>query len=374
MKKFKAGTYILHKGYKPFVPSFINEDIDWKLDELSGLLQDAGLWIGKLNSYADLIPDIDFFIKMYATKEATNSNRIEGTRTTFEDAISPVEQVKPELRDDWHEVQNYIQAINYSVEKLNELPISMRLLKEVHKILLQGVRGEHKTPGEIRKTQNWIGGSSLKDAFFIPTEPNLLPEILSDIEKFLHNEYLQVPELIRAGIAHYQFETIHPFLDGNGRTGRLLIILYLISTGLLNKPVLYISDFFERNRMSYYDSLSMVKQNDNITQWLKFFLNGVIETSKNSIKTFDEIIKLKKDVENKLTKIGKKAANGQRLLELLYSKPKVNAKLVSEELGVTPATTNGILKSFVEVGILQEKTGFNRNRFYVFEDYIKIFR
>ena len=373
MKEFKAGTYILHKGYKPFVPSFINEDIDWKLEELSSLLQDASLWLGKLNSYADLIPDIDFFIKMYATKEATNSNRIEGTRTTFEDAISPVEQVKPELRDDWHEVQNYIQAINYSVEKLNELPISMRLLKEAHKILLQGVRGEHKTPGEIRKTQNWIGGSSLQDAFFIPPEPNLLPVLLSDIEKFLHNEYLQVPELIRVGIAHYQFETVHPFLDGNGRTGRLLIILYLISEGLLNKPVLYISDFFERNRMSYYDSLSMVKQNDNITQWLKFFLNGVIETSKNSIKTFDEIIKLKKDVENKLTKIGKKAANGQRLLELLYSKPKVNSKLVSEELGVTPATANGVLKVFVEVGILQEKTGFNRNRFYIFEDYIKIF-
>ena len=374
MIEYKAGTYILHKGYKPFVPSFINEDINWKLEELSNLLQDASLWLGKLNSYADLIPDIDFFIKMYATKEATNSNRIEGTRTTFEDAISPVEQVKPELRDDWHEVQNYIQAINYSVEKLNELPLSMRLLKEAHKILLQGVRGEHKTPGEIRKTQNWIGGSSLQDAFFIPPEPNLLPDLLSDIEKFLHNEYIQVPELIRAGIAHYQFETIHPFLDGNGRTGRLLIILYLISTGLLNKPVLYISDFFEKNRMSYYDSLSMVKQNDNITQWLKFFLTGVIETSKNSIKTFDEIIKLKKDVENKLTKIGKKATNGQRLLELLYSKPKVNSKLVSEELRITPATANGILKAFVEVGILQEKTGFNRNRFYEFEEYIRIFR
>ena len=374
MKEYKAGTYILHKGYKPFVPSFINEDIDWKLEELSNLLQDASLWLGKLNSYADLIPDIDFFIKMYATKEATNSNRIEGTRTTFEDAISPVEQVKPELRDDWHEVQNYIHAINYSTEMLNELPLSIRLLKEAHKILLQGVRGAHKTPGEIRKTQNWIGGSSLQDAFFIPPEPNLLPNLLSDIEKFLHNEYIQVPELIRAGIAHYQFETIHPFLDGNGRTGRLLIILYLISTGLLNKPVLYISDFFEKNRMSYYDSLSMVKQNDNITQWLKFFLTGVIETSKNSIKTFDEIIKLKKNVENKLTKIGKKATNGQRLLELLYSKPKVNSKLVSEGLEITPATANGLLKAFVEIGILQEKTGFNRNRFYEFEEYIKIFR
>lgn len=374
MKSYKSGKYIMHKGYKPFLPSFINDDIDWNLDELAPLLQDASLWLGKLNSYADLIPDINFFIKMYATKEATNSNRIEGTRTTFDDAITPVEQIKPEFRDDWHEVQNYIEAINYSIEKLNELPISMRLLKEAHKILLQGVRGEHKTPGEIRKTQNWIGGSSLQDAFFIPPEPNMLADLLTDIEMFLHNENLQVPELIRAGIVHYQFETIHPFLDGNGRTGRLLIILYLISVGLLNKPVLYISDFFERNRMSYYDSLSLVKQTDNITQWLKFFLSGVVETSKNSIKTFEAIIKLQKDIEKKLTQIGKKAANGQRLLELLYSNPKVNSKLVSDNLDVSTATANGLLKAFVEVGILEEKTGFNRNRFYVFEEYIKIFR
>ena len=374
MKEYKSGTYHLYKGYKPFNPSLINDDIDWKLDELAPLLQDASLWLGKLNSYADLIPNIEFFIKMYATKEATNSNRIEGTRTTFDDAISPVEQIKPEFRDDWHEVQNYIQAINYSIERLNELPISMRLIKETHKILLQGVRGEHKTPGEIRKTQNWIGGSSLQDAFFIPPEPNMLPDLLTDIEKFLHNESLQVPEIIRAGIVHYQFETIHPFLDGNGRTGRLLIILYLISTGLLNKPVLYISDFFERNRISYYDSLSMVKQTNNITQWLKFFLSGVIETSKNSIKTFEEIIKLKKEVKSKLEKIGKKATNGQKLLELLYSTPKVNSKIVCKNLGITPATANGLLKAFVEIGLLEEKTGFNRNRYYVFEDYIKIFR
>lgn len=374
MKEYKAGTYILCKGYKPFNPSFINDNIDWSLDELAPLLQDASLWLGKLNSYADLIPNIEFFIKMYATKEATNSNRIEGTRTTFEDAITPVEQIKPELRDDWHEVQNYIQAINYSIDRLKELPISMRLIKEVHKILLQGVRGEHKTPGEIRKTQNWIGGSSLKDAFFIPPEPNMLPDLLTDVEKFLHNENLQVPEIIKAGIVHYQFETIHPFLDGNGRTGRLLIILYLISTGLLNKPVLYISDFFERNRVSYYDSLSMVKQTDNMTQWLKFFLSGVIETSKNSIKTFDEIIELKKEADNKLAKIGKKAINGQRLLELLYSQPKVNSKLVSKELDITPATANGVLKAFVEIGIIKEKTGYNRNRSYVFESYINIFK
>ena len=374
MKSYKAGKYILHKGYKPFLPSFINDDIDWKLGELSSLIQESSLWLGKLNSYSDLIPDIDFFIKMYATKEATNSNRIEGTRTTFDDAISPIEQVKPEFRDDWHEVQNYLAAINYSIEKLNELPISIRLIKEAHQILLSGVRGEHKAPGEVRKTQNWIGGSSLKDAFFIPPEPNMLPDLLTDIEKFLHNEELEIPEIVKAGIVHYQFETIHPFLDGNGRTGRLLIILYLISTGLLNKPVLYISDFFERNRMSYYDSLAMVKKTDNMTQWLKFFLNGVVETAKSSIKTFDKIIKLKKDVDNKIAKIGKKSVNGQRLIELLYSEPKVNSKTVSEKLGLSVVSANGLLSTFVEIGILEEKTGFNRNRYYVFEEYVKIFR
>ena len=374
MKSYKAGKYIVHKGYKPFLPSFINDDIDWKLGELSSLIQESSLWLGKLNSYSDLIPDIDFFIKMYATKEATNSNRIEGTRTTFDDAISPIEQVKPEFRDDWHEVQNYLTAINYSIEKLNELPISIRLIKEAHQILLSGVRGEHKAPGEVRKTQNWIGGSSLKDAFFIPPEPNMLPDLLTDIEKFLHNEELEIPEIVKAGIVHYQFETIHPFLDGNGRTGRLLIILYLISTGLLNKPVLYISDFFERNRMSYYDSLAMVKKTDNMTQWLKFFLNGVVETAKSSIKTFDRIIKLKNDVDNKISKIGKKSLNGQRLIELLYSEPKVNSKTVSEKLGISVVSANGLLSTFVEIGILEEKTGFNRNRYYVFEEYVKIFR
>ena len=374
MKSYKAGKYVSHKGYRPFFPSYINEDIDWNLSELSGLIQEASLWLGKLNSYSDLIPDIDFFIKMYATKEATNSNRIEGTRTTFDDAISPVEQIQPEYRDDWHEVQNYIEAINYSVNKLSELPLSMRLLKESHEILLKGVRGEHKAPGEIRKTQNWIGGSSLKDAFYIPPEPNMLPDLLTDIEKFLHNDDLQIPEIVRAGIVHYQFETIHPFLDGNGRTGRLLIILYLISTGLLNKPVLYISDFFEKNRISYYDSLAFVKKSDNMTQWLKFFLNGIVETTKSSITTFDKITKLSLKIDKKLEKIGKKAVNGKRLVHLLYSQPKVNAKTAAEKLGISFVSANGLLKTFVEIGILEEKTGFNRNRYYVFEEYIKIFR
>lgn len=374
MKQYKSGKFISHKGYKPFLPSFINEEIEWPLANLTLLLQEASLMIGKLNTYAELIPDIDFFIKMYATKEATTSNRIEGTRTTFDEALTPIEQIAPESRDDWSEVQNYIEALNFSITELERLPLSLRLLKHAHKILLQGVRGKHKLPGEIRKSQNWIGGSSLKDAFFIPPEPNVLGELLSDLEKFLHNEDLQVPELIKAGIAHYQFETIHPFLDGNGRVGRLLIILYLINTGLLKKPVLYISDFFERNRSSYYDALSIVKESSKIEIWLKFFLSGVIETARNSIKTFDEIIKLKRDVENKIDTLGKKSKNGRRLIELLYSRPKLSAKAIADELSLSVVSTNSLLKVFVEIGILQETTGQNRNRFYVFEDYLKIFR
>lgn len=374
MKPYKSGKYISYKGYKPFLPSCINEEIEWTLANLTVMLQEASMLIGKLNTYAELIPDIDFFIKMYATKEATTSNRIEGTRTTFDDAISPIEQISPEARDDWQEVQNYIEALNFSIEELKKLPLSIRLLKKSHKILLQGVRGKYKSPGEVRKSQNWIGGSSLKDAFFIPPEPSILGELLSDLEKFLHNEDLQIPELIKAGIAHYQFETIHPFLDGNGRVGRLLIILYLINTGLLKKPVLYISDFFERNRSSYYDALAMVKESNNIEKWLKFFLAGVIETASNSIKTFDEIIKLKKEVEDKITSLGKKAKNGKKLLELLYSKPKLSAKAVAESLGLSVVSANGLLKSFVELKIIEEKTGFKRNRYFVFEKYLKIFR
>lgn len=374
MKQYSAGKHISHKGYKPFLPSLINEEIDWPLANLTILLQEASVMIGKLNTYAELIPDIDFFIKMYATKEAATSNRIEGTRTTFDEAITPVEHIAPEARDDWNEVQNYIEALNFSISELDSLPLSLRLLKEAHKILLQGVRGTHKLPGEIRKSQNWIGGSSLKDAFFIPPEPSVLGELLSDLEKFLHNEELQVPELVKAGIAHYQFETIHPFLDGNGRVGRLLIILYLINTGLLKKPVLYISDFFERNRSSYYDALAMVKESSKIEVWLKFFLSGVIETAKSSIRTFDEIIKLKKDVEGKVATLGKKSKNAQRLLELLYSKPKLSAKDVSEGLGLSVVSSNGLLKEFVDLKILEEKTGFKRNRYFVFEEYLKIFR
>ena len=373
-KKFYAGKYKIHNDYKPFCPSFINQEFEWRTPEIDILLQEANNIIGKLNAYSDLIPDIDFFIQMYAVKEATTSNRIEGTRTTFDEAVSPEENISPERKDDWQEIQNYTKALNYSIEKLNEIPLSIRLLKDAHRILLSGVRGKNKTPGEIRKSQNWIGGSSLQDAFFIPPEINDLPELLTDLEKFLHNESLLMPDLVKAGIAHYQFETIHPFLDGNGRVGRLLIILYLVEKGLLNKPVLYISDFFEKHRSSYYDALSLVKTSNNLEQWLKFFLKGVIDTSKHSINTFEQITKLREENEKKILTISQKSQRRLELLKLLYSKPTISVKYVSTAFNISIPAGNKLVKDFVDIGILQEKTGFKRNRYFVFEDYLNIFR
>lgn len=372
--EYKAGKYKLHKGYKPFTPSLINTEFEWRTSEIDMLLQDANSYIGKLNAYSNLIPDIDFFIQMYAIKEATNSNRIEGTRTTFDEAVSPEENIPPEHRDDWQEVQNYILALNSSIKSLEKLPLSIRLLKKSHKILLQGVRGKNKCPGEVRKTQNWIGGSSLLDAYFIPPEPNDLPELLTDLEKFLHNENLLIPDLIKAGIVHYQFETIHPFLDGNGRVGRLLIILYLVEKGLLNKPVLYISDFFEKHRRSYYDALSLVKTSNNLEQWLKFFLKGIIDTAQDSISSFDKITKLRKTCELKVISISQKSQRRLEFLNLLYSKPALSVKDVCKAFDISTPAGNKLVKDFVEAGILHEKTGLKRNRYFVFEEYLNIFR
>lgn len=225
------------------------------------------------------MPDVDFFIRMHITKEATTSSRIEGTRTNREDAFVNEQDVDPEKRNDWQEVQNYIQAINYSIKSLESMPLSNRLIKETHKVLMQGVRGRQKLPGEFRTSPSWIG-ISLKHAAFVPPHHEHIPELMGDLEKFIHNEEVHVPHLIRIGLIHYQFETIHPFLDGNGRLGRLLIALYLANFGLLHKPALYLSDFFERNKGDYYDYLSAVRTNNKLTNWLRYFLFGVQDTAK----------------------------------------------------------------------------------------------
>ena len=373
LKDFNSGKHIKQVEYKSFSPEKINHEWIISTPEVNKLLAEANRLIGELNAFSQIVPDVDFFITMHILKEATTSSRIEGTKTNMEEALVKEEDINPEKRDDWSEVQNYIKAINTSIDKLETLPISNRLIKNTHKTLLSGVRGKHKIPGEFRSSQNWIG-ATLKDAIFIPPHHSEVIELMSDLEKFINDEDYFVPHLIKIAIAHYQFETIHPFLDGNGRLGRLLITLYLVSNNVLNKPSLYLSDFFEKNKGYYYDNLMTVRLTSNITQWIKFFLVGVIETSKESIQVFKDIIKLKDDIETiRLPKLGSKIENGQQLIKQLFQIPITDSKQVAELLEISPSTANRLIKALIDLEILSELTGYKRNRKFIFKEYFRIF-
>ncbi|MEZ0539387.1 Fic family protein [Fibrella arboris] len=337
------------------------------------LLERATLRLGELNSFSQFVPNIGMFIRMHVVKEATVSSRIEGTQTNIEEALLKVNDVAPERRDDWQEVNNYIMALNQALARLDSLPLSSRLLRETHETLLQGVRGQHKLPGAFRTSQNWIGGATLSDAIFIPPHHGDLGQLMGDLENFLHNEAIAVPHLIKIGIAHYQFETIHPFLDGNGRIGRLMIMLYLVSNNMLKEPILYLSDFFDRNKSLYYDNLMIVRQKHNLTQWLKFFLVGVAQTAEKAIDSLNAIMKLKQDCESRILTLGRKAPNAKRLLDNLFAQPVVTGADIAGQLGVSIVAANALLMDFERLDIVKEATGFKRNRLFLFEAYLEVF-
>lgn len=374
IKDFMSGSYKQQYQYQSFMPSQV--DHDWMLSDsnLLWLLSQADRKLGELNAFSQLVPDVDYFIQMHVSKEATTSSRIEGTQTNIEEALQKIENIDPEKRNDWEEVQNYIHAMNQAIASLTQLPLSGRLLKETHRTLLQGVRGAHKLPGEFRSSQNWIGGASLKSAVFIPPHHDDVPALMADLERFLNNQSRSTPDLIKIGIAHYQFETIHPFLDGNGRIGRLLITLYLVSTGLLVKPSLYLSAFFEEHKPLYYDNLNRARTHNDISQWLKFFLEGIRLTSENSIETFKAIIALRAECEREILALGKKTKLAQAALHLLYSKPILDGQDLAAGLSVNISTALRLIDDLVRLGILHESTGFKRNRVFIFQKYIALFQ
>ena len=374
MKNFIAGTYRQQREYRSFTPSFVNCPFVWENPQIDLLIERAAKLLGELNAYAELRPDVIFSIPMSVAKEAIDSNLIEGTKTEIDEVVLPQTVIPPIRQADLQEVHNYIAAVNFAIAKLSELPLCIRLLKEAHKILFSGVRGQNKAPGEIRKTQNWIGGSSPSDAFFVPPSAEEVPDLLSDLEKFWHNQSLQIPELVKIAITHYQFETIHPFLDGNGRCGRLLIVLQLIDARILSKPFLYMSTFFEKHRNSYYDSLSMVRKSNDLEQWITFFLNGIVETTQGGIKTFKGILELQREYDTNILTLGSRAKNAQKLLRFMYATPIVNVRLVEKELGISFSSANRLLKSMTELGVLKETTEDSRNRLFVLEKYLNLFR
>lgn len=373
MKKFISGKYINQGSYKSFQPDKIGRE--WKVEnmELIQLLSQADRQLGRLDMYSEYIPNIDLFISMHVLKEATQSSKIEGTKTNIEEALLDKDDISEEKRDDWEEVQNYIKALNQAILKLNDLPFSSRLIKQTHEILLSGVRGKHKLPGEFRTSQNWIGGAGISDAIFVPPIHSSIGEYMGDLENFVHNDEYFFPELLKIALVHYQFETIHPFLDGNGRVGRLMITLYLVEKGILKKPILYLSDFFEKNRTLYYDNLMRVREKNDILQWFKFFLVGVVETAKSSIQTFDSILKLQKQVDAKIQTLGSRSSNANLLIQYLYQHPILDSQKAKELTGLSFPSVYKLLEELETQQILKEMTGGKRGKIYLFKDYINLF-
>ena len=374
MNSFESGKWLNQQGYRSFDPSRINRP--WRFEEprIMEALSRADRQLGRLDMFSEYVPILDLFVQMHVTKEATESSRIEDTRTEIDEAILPEEEIQEERRDDWREVNNYIRAMQEAIEALKTLPFSTRLLRNAHATLMTGARGKYKTPGEFRVSQNWIGGSNPGNARFVPPVHEDVPELMSDLEKFAHNEDLHLPPLLKVAIMHYQFETIHPFLDGNGRIGRLMVPLYLVSQDILKQPVLYLSDYLERHRDEYYERLTRVREKNALGDWLVFFLDGLRDTAQQGVETFNEILQFEKHWESEIQNWKPHATSGLALFRFLFKAPVVDAKRVADIAEISSPTAYKLIDRFVKEGLLREVTGAKRGRLFIFDPYLGLFR
>jgi Fic family protein len=376
--RHRAGRYITQAtGYRAFIPAPLPPVPPVRMEgELQTQLSVADRALGRLDGSIQTLPNPDLFVFMYVRKEAVLSSQIEGTQSSLQDLLAAEANILAhDTPKDVDEVVNYVSAMNYGLERLRALPVSIRLIREIHERLLQGVRGHRLTPGELRRSQNWIGpgGCTLNEATFVPPPPAEVPVALGDLEKFLHSGS-DLPVLIQIGLAHAQFETIHPFLDGNGRIGRLLVTFLLCQRDILLKPVLYLSHYFKQYRTEYYEHLQAIRDHGQWEQWLIFFLRGVASVSREATDTVRRILVLREEHRAAVTAhLGRAAGNGLRVLESLYQRPIVSVAQVQELTGTTFAAANSLVARLAKLGILQEATGYKRNRVFRYAPYIAIF-
>lgn len=374
----RAGIYVDNltgeATYQSFKPNSLPPIPEIEMDEeIVRLLVDANKQLVKLDTASQLISNADLFISMYVRKEALISSQIEGTQCTLDDVLDP--EVESNANLDVSDVINYVKATQYALKRLERFPLCCRLIREIHEVLMEGVRGQDKTPGEFRHSQNWIGPAncSLKDARYIPPNVEDMQDAMSDLEKYI-NENVDYDPLIRIALIHYQFETIHPFLDGNGRIGRLLILLYLMEKGLLAKPVIYISYFLKKNQVEYYDRISEVRRSGNFEQWIRFFLEAVSKAATDSLESINKLSNLHDKNLEKLPKTTRSKDNLRAVFDYIEQYPIIDIKRTAKELDISYNTVATAVKKLVELGILQETTNAARNRVFAYEQYLGILR
>jgi len=361
-------------AYKSFMPNPLPPDPPVELTEdIVSLLVKANSQLAVLESVATRIPNVELFVSMYVRKEALMSSQIEGTQATLEDVLNPM--LDANTNRNVADVVNYIKATEFAIKRLQTLQLCNRLIKETHAILMEGVRGQEKNPGEFRYSQNWIGGqgSTIKNARYIPPSPYDMSDAMSDLEKYINADD-ELDALIRAALIHYQFETIHPFLDGNGRVGRLLITLFLMEKKVLTTPALYISYFLKKNRVEYYDRMTEVRTKGNYEQWIKFFLQAIMESAEDAVATIDELIALHDANVAVISRLGRAAKNAILVFNYLESNPIIEIRKTSEALGIAFNTVSSAVNRLVDAGILIQTSGISRNRTFVYEAYLDILR